>query len=148
MLPPVEPESPVTAPNFDAESFARWLTAWRASEGLTWGAIAERSELHKGTLQQLVAGPSATRTAQGQKKISPAAETIARLAYGLDLELSYVASKAGLTNTGSRWRNFNREERAALSEALRTIELAGAMALRPPPVILRRLLEELEESHD
>jgi transcriptional regulator with XRE-family HTH domain len=108
-------------PSFNGPSFAAWLRRWKDAEGLAWADIAERGGLSMSTLAGIAAGdPPAAARRRGQTEINPGVNALARIAYALGLELSYVLAKGGLTpRYGDRWANFTREERAALLYVLR-----------------------------
>lgn len=111
-----------TAPTFDGPAFARWLRRWKEAEGLGWRDIAERSGIAIGTIQLLARGkPPKIALARGQTEISPGINTLARLADGLGLDLSYVLSKGGIAPGGhDRWDGFSNSERTLLHSALRS----------------------------
>jgi transcriptional regulator with XRE-family HTH domain len=130
-------------PTYDAERFGSWLKRWRASEGLDWGDISERSGLHTSTLHQLARGTvQAKRGSTGGNAIDPKITTLARLAHGLGLDFSYVVSKSGLISDGDRWGNFSAKERRELYRALRLAQ----RVLGEDSAELHRMLGELEPS--
>lgn len=106
-------------PAFDGPGFAKWLRRYMESEGLGVAEVARRAGLHPGMLHLLRRGtPSSTAAAKGQKALHPAIETIAAVAHALELQFSYVASKAGFDSEGDRMANFSFGELSALAELL------------------------------
>lgn len=105
---------------FDGPAFAKWLRKWMEAENLEVGDVASASGLSRGMITTLRRGmPTAAELSRGQaNKITPALESLVGLAQGLDLDLSYLLSKAGLTSVGERWANFTPREREALAKAL------------------------------
>lgn len=119
---------------FDAERFSARLRAQMAADKVGIKELAQRSGLSYGMVQQLRRGkPSRNaRVQRGQTELSPAFVSIAKIAYGLDLDFCYVASWALPTVEEGRWRNFTHFERAwiaakidadpaALDERLRAV---------------------------
>lgn len=137
--------SRTTASEFDGPRFARWLRRWREAEGLEIKDIAARGDLSASTVQLFASGepPSAGRK-RGQTAIDPRVNSLSRLAKGLDLELSYVLTKAGLLDDHQgRWRNFTGEERAAIARAL-NLAMSQAHYFTSTPVA-QLLAAELSE---
>lgn len=117
--PIVEGRRVTPPPVFDGPGFAVWLRRIMDAEGMAVSDLSERSGLHASMLATLRRGiPSSTQQAQGQRAINPSINTIAAVAHGLGLELSYVMSKAGLDNAGDRWANFSDREAEALAVLL------------------------------
>lgn len=130
----------VVMPEFDAEAFGSWLRRWREAEGLEWGQISERSGLHTSTLNGLAQGQSSSQRQRGKApSYNPPINTLARLAYGLGLELPYVLSKAKIIDPADagRWSNFSDAERVAMARALAVVP----EQLRTPVEV--RLLSEV-----
>lgn len=122
---PAEP-----APTFNGAQFARWLRGWMESEGIAVTELARASDIGEGTIHQLRRGqPNKAMRDRGQTSWTPALQIIVNLAHGLGLQLSYVLSKAGLTDDGDRWANFSESERLALAIVLDADDAEDAQEL-------------------
>lgn len=107
-------------PRFDGPRFAAWLGRRMESERLSVEDVFTRSHLPRGTVDNLRRGEPAPYIVakRGQRALVPPINTIAALAFGLDLRFSYLASKAGLDDEGDRWRNFTPAELGVIALAL------------------------------
>lgn len=128
---------PELAPTYDWGRLSVWLQRIRESEGFRWSDLAERADLGYSTLMALVHRGKAVRP-------NPSAETIAKLAFALDLDVGYVMEKAGLGQSGSRWSNFTRAELDELQTGLR---VRGVIA-RERGVHMSEALERLAKELD
>jgi transcriptional regulator with XRE-family HTH domain len=135
---------------WDGPRFGNWLRKWRDSEGLGWREISERTGLHESTLQGLARGTQGPRGGRNaaaiDKSLDPPISTVARVAQGLGLELTYVIRQAGIDPHNDRWTNFNTLERSTLHEVLRFHLLLEQQAGLTPNPVVPRLLAELEAS--
>lgn len=114
------PEAPLVGPppEFDGQRFAAKLRNWMQSEGLTVDETAERCGVHPSTIHNLRRGvPQSTTRRQTQEKIQPSINSLAAIAHGLNLEVSYVMAWAGLGDT-DRWKNFSASERLGIALAI------------------------------
>lgn len=138
---------------FKSAEFAAWLQRWRDAEGFRWTELAERSGLSYSTVMAMSQGRTTSRASRQAAKAnglpetpSPSAETVARLADGLGLDVGYVMEKAGLGNRSDRWRFFNTAEREFLARILSNVAALRAETGDPLPDPMLKLLRELQES--
>src|SRR4051812_5382211 len=116
------PSQRTRLPTYDDPRFGSWLARWKATEGLQWTEIARRSGIHTSMVHKLQRGVQDKGRPGAGNKINPSAESLARLAYGLEIEFPYLLTKTGLLDfgrEGSRWGSFSTPEREHLLAALR-----------------------------
>lgn len=102
-------------PTFNGPAFAAKLRNWMQIEGLTVDELAERGGIHPSTVANLRRGtPGAGKKRAHQEVINPAINSLACIAHGLSVELSYVLAWAGLGD-GDRWDNFSDSERMGIA---------------------------------
>lgn len=130
-------------PTFDGRAFANWLKRWKQGERLEWAALARDSGVAVGTLQLLARGiPVKSALERGQTEMNPGITTVARVAYGLGLDFSYVASKGGLNPGGDRWMNFTKDERKLLAGLLRD----SPQSMNGSALVRERMLADIEKT--
>jgi hypothetical protein len=127
-IPPLHPPPP----KFDGQRFSVWLPKGLRSQDMTIRNLADRSGLDRTTIDLLLArgrsGPDGVGRFAGRHRPrapSPAFNTIAAIAHGMELEFGYVASKAGVDPGGDRWMNFSAAERRVLRICLGAVVETG-----------------------
>lgn len=105
-------------PTFDGPRLGAWLVRWMDTHDISVLALAEASGLNKDTITTLRRGSAQPKLASRQRTHQVSVNTLARLAWGLGLPLSYVAAHAGLGDEGGRWDEFSERERQAIAQRL------------------------------
>jgi hypothetical protein len=112
-LPPDGP------PKFDAPAFAKWLTRHMAIRGIGTNELAARTGLSKDMIARLRRGGDVGRRTTRKSPMQVNINSLAAVAWALEMDFGHVAAKAGLQTGGDRWLPlFSLEERTKMATLL------------------------------
>lgn len=113
------PAKPTEPPEFDAPAFGVWLTRHMAIEGTGTRELAQKAGVSGDLVFRMRRGRDNPHRAARQGPMQFNVNSLAKVAWALGMNLSHLATKAGLQLDGDRWTGgFGDVERRALAQAL------------------------------